>query len=114
MAHTRRTIIAGLAALPAVAAPIAASLDDPIFAAIERHRAAVAALELISAGVEPARYAAAEAEVLASGNALLTTTPQTVAGCRALVDFIIEDLGDEAPDTLVVLRQALDRIATAT
>jgi hypothetical protein len=112
MAHTRRALIAGLAVLPAFATTTASATSvDPIFAAIARHRAAVAALELISDGVEPARYAAAEAEVFASGDALLTTTPQTVAGCRALVDFIIEDIGDEAPDTLVVLRQALDRLA---
>jgi hypothetical protein len=112
MHPSRRTLVASLAVLPL--ATTAAASVDPIFAAIEQHRAALAAFELISDGVEPARYASAEAEVIASGNALLTTTPQTVAGCRALVDFIIEDLGDEAPDTLVVLRQALDRIATAT
>ena len=112
MHPSRRALVASLAVLPL--ATTAAASVDPIFAAIEQHRAALAAFELISDGVEPARYASAEAEVIASANALLTTTPQTVAGCRALVDFIIEDLGDEAPDTLVVLRQALDRIATAT
>jgi hypothetical protein len=112
MAHTRRTIIAGLAALPAVSAPVAASLDDPIFAAIERHRAALSALENIDEQAEPDAFAEAQEEMGAAYDAMLATVPQTVPGCRALVDHLIDEAGVDLGEALDVLRRALDRLAT--
>ncbi len=62
---------------------------DPIFAAISRYRRACTALEAT-------RFAAAaEDELSASGEALFATKPTTLAGCRALVNFIIDDAGEE-------------------
>ena len=112
--HTsRRTLIASLAALPLATAAAAKTTvdtvdDDPIFAAIARHRATWAA------AASPAAYTVTERSLLATYDAVLATVPRTVAGCRALVDFMIDDADTDAPPTLDVLRQALDRIATAT
>lgn len=95
--RTRRVFVAGLAAsLPAITTAIAATASaDPIFAAIARHRAAFATLETISEISEPAAYATAQRELLASHDALFGTEPQTISGCKALVDFLLEDAGVE-------------------
>ena len=54
MALTRRALIAGFAVLPALAATTTAAASvDPIYAAIERHRAAMRALEDIDELAEP-------------------------------------------------------------
>ena len=122
MLTSRRTLVAGLAALPSIATTAAlsaitttgAASVDPILGAINRHRTALAALEAIDELAEPGRYAAAEAEIFASYDVLLATTPQTIAGARALVDFMIEDSADgDAVSLLKVLRRALDRLAVA-
>ena len=84
---------------------------DPIFAAIERHRAAMAALQDVDEVAEPTAYAAAEQEIAAAYEAMLATVPQTIAGCMALVDHMIEDVGADVDEALEVLRQALDRLA---
>lgn len=119
MSFSRRAMFASLA-LPIATATIAiadsaAASVDPIFVVIERHRAAWAALEAIDELAEPGRYAAAEAELLASHDALVATSPQTVAGCRALIDFAIEDADaageGQCADTLKVVRRALDRLS---
>jgi hypothetical protein len=113
MAYTRRTLLAGLATLPALATTAAAASipADPIFAAIARHRAALAALEVADQLAEPFRYAAAEQEIVASYDAMLATVPQTISGARALVDFLIEAAGVDEVQTLEVLRRGLDRLA---
>jgi hypothetical protein len=122
MHPSRRTLVASLAALPMVAISAAAKTtadtpvggqDDPIFAAIDRHNAAIAALENIEEDNERDAYAEALQELADAHDALMDTVPLTIAGCRALVEHII-DLGAGVDEALEALRQALDRIATAT
>jgi hypothetical protein len=78
---------------------------------IDRHNAAIAALENINEDNEP--YAEALQELADAHDALMDTVPLTIAGCRALVEHMI-DLGAGVDEALEALRQALDRIATAT
>jgi hypothetical protein len=121
MLTSRRTLVAGLATLPVLAITAAAKTtvdtvggqEDPIFAAIERHRAAMAALEDFDddEDAEIDAYAEAEQELSASYEALLATVPQTIPGCRALVDHMIEGLGAGFDEALEVLREALGRLA---
>ena len=86
---------------------------DPIFAAIDRYRRACTALEATG-------FAAAEDELSASGEALFATKPTTLAGCRALVNFIIDDAEEEALegssclDGLSLLSEALAQLAGQT
>ena len=121
MAHTRRAVVTALAALLAItvakarkaAAEFSAPDADPIFAVLARHRAARAALETIDEFAEPDRYAAAEAELFASFDALAATPPQSLSGCQALVTFMIEDVGAggvEDGQCLVLLRSSLARL----
>jgi hypothetical protein len=100
---SRRALVVGLAALPGCCAPFVTVAtanvmpeDDPIFAAIKRHRHASAELGTIDELADPVRYAAAETEIGASGAALFATRPASVAGAVALSDFIIEDDLDAA------------------
>ena len=110
--HTsRRAVVAGLASLPITTTAIAATSVDPIFAAIARHRAAFAAVETIDEVTEPDRYAAAVQLLLDSHNDLFATEPQTISGCKALVDFLLEDAGVEDGQGLDLLSRALDRLA---
>jgi hypothetical protein len=109
MAHTRRALIAGLAVLPAFAT--AAASVDPIFAAIERHRAAMRALEDIDELAEPDAYAEAEQEIAAAYDAMLATVPQTIPGGMALLDHMIDNVGADVEEALSVLREALDGVA---
>ena len=105
---TRRTILAGLAAapvagLPAIAGAVAG--NDPIFAAIERHKAAWSAFlptcdltdevlakqqgREVSEADEAAHEAADDAESEAL-DALVETAPTTKAGARAAIEWLIE------------------------
>jgi hypothetical protein len=115
---SRRALLAGLASLPAITVTAAAAgvAPDPIFAAIERHRAALAALAPIDQLAEPAAYARAEAELFAAVEFMAATVPQSIAGAKALLDDTIADAeadGEQGRwiDTLKVLRTALDRLA---
>ena len=98
----------------------AALTADPIFAAIDRYRRACTGLEMTNERVDTARFAAAEDELGASGEALFATKPTTLAGCRALVNFIIDDAGDEDQegswylDGLNLLSEALAQLAGQT
>jgi hypothetical protein len=106
---SRRAILAGAAALPALAIPaIAASTEiDPIFAAIERHKVAFRASQAadnIRMGTVTAKWspdydpveckAVMEASSATSGaaanaaNALTTIQPTTIAGLLALMHYI--------------------------
>ena len=111
MVHTRRALLVSLAVLPLAAT--AAASADPIFAAIERHRAALAALQDVDEVADPDAYAEAEQENAAAYDALLATVPRTIPGCQALVDHMV-DVGGDVDDAVAVLRQALDRLATET
>jgi hypothetical protein len=123
MHPSRRTLVASLAALPIIAiaaaakttveTPVGGQDDDPIFAAIDRHNLAIAALENTDENNEADAYAEALQELADAHDALMDTVPLTIAGCRALVEHMI-DLGAGVDEALEALRQALDRIATAT
>jgi hypothetical protein len=115
---SRRALLASLADMPAInTTTVAASVaPDPIFAAIERHRAALAALAPIDQLAEPVAYAAADQEMFAAVDVMATTVPQTVSGAKALLDVTIADAEADGVegrflDTLKTLRQALDRLA---
>jgi hypothetical protein len=55
---------------------------------IEWHRRACAVLEATEEMTDPEFYAIAKDEVDVSGEALFTTLPTSLAGWRALADFI--------------------------
>ena len=81
---SRRAILAGAAALPALAMPaIASATVDPIFAVIEHHRqkeaAFSAALLVDEDSDDDANDALAE---------LVETTPTTLAGCVAVLIYV--------------------------
>ena len=95
-------------------------MADPIFAAIERYRHACAELGTIDELTDPARYAAAEAEIGAAGEALLATKPVTVAGAVALARFTAADVaeiedaeGGWSHRVLTTLADALPRLGRA-
>ena len=82
---TRRAVLAGAAALPALSLPATAAETDPIFAAIESHRTAEAI------------YAASHSDEQLNTNGriswklygtLLATAPTTIAGCAALLRHV--------------------------
>jgi hypothetical protein len=83
--HSRRAVLAGIATAPALAAPaLALSGPDPIFAAIERHKATYVALGLSEEG---AVDAAVDAETDASRK-MAATVPTTLAGLLALLRYV--------------------------
>ena len=102
-AMNRRAILAG-AASAAVAIPTAAApMPDPIFAAIEAHRAAWAALEKDCSRLSDESTPEAEAEfdrlnaaVEEAVGTLVDTQPTTMAGAVALLRHVAEheDKGD--------------------
>jgi hypothetical protein len=93
-AMSRRRLVAGTAALPALAVPALAA-NDPILAAIERHRAArTGRLKLLDhyGNQDPPEDIGGaawngESDAL---RALLTTTPTTLAGAVALMRYIAD------------------------
>ena len=112
MAHT--AVMIGLATAPLAAT---ASSRDPIFAVIEWHRRACAVLVATDEMADPGFYAVAKDEFDVSGEALCTTVPTSLAGWRALADFIVKNAGDDnfaefdlGSRALIVLIAALDRI----
>ena len=60
---------------------------------------------------EPDAYAEAEQEIAAAYDAMLATVPQTIPGCMALLDHMIDDVGADVEEALSVLREALDGVA---
>ncbi|MFO1125122.1 MAG: hypothetical protein U1E25_07460 [Methylocystis sp.] len=107
-ATTRRTVMAGVAAAPVAGLPAIAGAvaeDDPIFAAIERHKAAWLAFlptcdltDIVLAKQqgrditefdEAAFDAANDAETEAL-EALIETEPTTKAGARAAIKWLLE------------------------
>ena len=116
----RRTFVSSPAVVATAAAVIASSTTyDPILTAIERYSVACDVLETIDQRDEPARYATAEYEVIATGEALFATPPQTIKGAKALADFVLEDIGlghedDWACRALASLSEALPRLAGQT
>jgi len=98
-ASTRRAILAGAAAAPPLSLPAIADEDDPIFAAIEAHRAAFipemrAARFAGSLRTGTKEFAAAHSawdelgeSLFAKEETLLNTVPETTAGVFALLSY---------------------------
>jgi hypothetical protein len=108
--HSRRAVLAGIAAAPALAAPALALTSagpDPIFAAIERHRAAAEAftamcdqqaeLDVADVPKDDPRWRDFErgAEVtcgeLREANRQLFDAPTSLAGLVALFEYMEEE-----------------------
>jgi hypothetical protein len=119
--HSRRAILAGAAALPALAVIPAMALgsasNDPIFAAIECHRAADAAFWLSPHGEtddeaterlerwsEPAELALAD---------LLSTRPTTILGCVAVLRHLDHYLAEHEEPESGLLGNASDPVRSA-
>jgi hypothetical protein len=99
MSMTRRTAIAGLAtgtAAGSLATAVAGPAEaDPIYAAIEEHRRALAAhVAAIDGGADTDRYVGEELDAL---EALLLCEPEptTIGGVVALLDYLGESDGEE-------------------
>ena len=119
---SRRAVLAGIAAAPALAAPaLALSGPDPIFAAIEAHVSAARHFHAVDEGVgdlhscwfagtgvelDPNEPQECHDAVVNSWNAykaesaafvaLLTTRPTTIAGSAALLDYAAAHSGRHA------------------
>jgi hypothetical protein len=105
---TRRGVLAGAASLPALAVPAAAigsfssPIDDPVFAAIERHKATFrkrmeagsAHFDLSPSDPQNAELVAADEiatdEDTVAAYELADTQPATMAGVLALIDYVDE------------------------
>ena len=91
-----------LAMLPAAAVPLAESSDDPIFAAIERHRAVYAAhIAGVEADLDDHWHEASSNAEIGAAMALVADPPTTLAGAAALTAYALEyKLSDLSwPDT---------------
>jgi hypothetical protein len=121
---TRRAILAGAAALPALAVPAIASEADPTFAALAHYEAVDrrtnAFLELEPGSDEPG-HAAWEAqrrvdmdEWNAARDAILNATPTTAAGAVAAIRFVLDDpaYGTEDGEDMASLLRSLERAIT--
>jgi hypothetical protein len=109
---TRRAVLAGIATAPALAAPalaLSGAGPDPIFAAIERHKACYVALGLSE---EEAVGAAVQAETDASRK-MAATVPTTLAGLLALLRYVEKmhngDGGEEMLD-----EEGLEKLVSTT
>jgi hypothetical protein len=126
---SRRAILAGAASLPALNIPAQAAQPDPIFAAIERHRAARAVWWESPDGETNEesenrldRAGGAAEQTLAD---VLSTKPTTIAGCVALLRHVHDHLttyeeggeayilSNAADDTGAAAQKFLLMIATA-
>lgn len=123
MSATRRSLLRGLAATPLAALPVFAAAQmptsvDPIFAAIEKHKAAYAAFEVAlepddGDGPDVGRMSEAEQEARYD---MHEAVPQTVAGLSAYVAYWNRYLGppkDGGAGQLSMGWEALPTIAEA-
>ena len=118
---SRRAILAGAAALPALAiipaTAVAAAGIDPIFAALERHRQIEAAyVAACNEPIDQAKEQAREDRVTKlchrSSNALgelVAMTPTTLAGCAALLRYL--EAHEESYDEAVLLDNHSDNVS---
>src|SRR4051794_8883460 len=92
-AHTtRRFFLRATAAAPALAIPAAlAAATDPIFALIDEHRLARAALDAIPIDVDEDRdpnFKAANEREFGAWHALMDGKPTTLSGIKAYAEYI--------------------------
>jgi selenocysteine lyase/cysteine desulfurase len=118
---TRRAVLAGAAALPALAIIPATALGagavDPIFAAIERHRQAEATYvaacnEPTDQAKEQAREDRANKLCGRSSDALgelVAMTPTTLAGCAAVLRYL--ETHEKSYDEAVLLDNHSDNVS---
>jgi hypothetical protein len=100
--HSRRAVLAGIAAAPTLAAPaLALSGPDPIFAAIEAHRATWAELNTRCSALSDEGTPEADAELqrimdvdFDAACELADTEPMTLAGAVALLRYAAECDGE--------------------
>jgi hypothetical protein len=98
---SRRVVVAALATLPAIgaatvaAANVSPTVNDPIFAAIERYRRALNAFESADEVSEPGLFEAAGDELHSASEALFATAPTTISGCLALMGWMLADAAGE-------------------
>ena len=83
---------------------------DPIFAAISRYRHACAELRVIDERTDPARYAAAEAEIDASSEVLFAIKPATIAGAATFARLFVEDGQDHWAKPALMSSEALPQL----
>ncbi|HEY5129391.1 MAG TPA: hypothetical protein VIJ35_19250 [Bradyrhizobium sp.] len=114
--QTRRAILAGAAALPALAIIPAMAGDtggvDPIFAAIEHHRAHCAvywSVEEVADDVMSARGVEADRAL----TDLLTTSPTTVAGCAAVLRHVDQHIRQHEDEKTQIFANCTDPLCSA-
>jgi hypothetical protein len=126
--HSRRAVLAGIATAPALAGPaLALSGPDPIYSAIERHKAVYAAFGAVLHGMskfekEKGWADSPEREVwrrrereacdadAAAREKMLATVPTTFAGVLALLRYI--DQGAE--ENLLLLQDGAEELVSIT
>jgi hypothetical protein len=108
--HSRRAALGALATAPALALPAAMAAEpvDPVFAAIERHRVAKAALVLAGSRTayvikaakedEDAEQEASDAEEEALVE--LVSAPTTLAGVKVMLEYVAQIDPGESPADL--------------
>jgi hypothetical protein len=80
-------------AATAIAAPDAGISPDPIFALIEEHRSAVAAVNTYEGEMEEEAFEALDARLSDIWSRLFGTKPKTIAGVAALLSYAPESCG---------------------
>ena len=94
MTTTRRAALTALAGVPALALPAVAAAEpvDPIFAAIERHKAAwkVVMDAMDVRDTDPRPYEEADESYTEALEALIETAPLTLAGAKAAIAYFVE------------------------
>jgi hypothetical protein len=119
---TRRAVLAGLATAPALAGPAlalsSAAPPDPIFAAIEHHKACYVALALLPDGAGGCELSEAVGDETDAARKMAATVPTTLAGLLALLRYVekMQDGGNEMLDEAALVKlvsttiSALERI----
>jgi hypothetical protein len=92
--HSRRGVLGALASVPALAVPAVAIAEpvDPIFAAIEKHRAACSALVAVMGDCENWVFVGMPEDKAEKDtrSAMLETVPTTLAGMGAMLKYIAD------------------------
>jgi hypothetical protein len=101
---------ASVAAIPANAAP---AERDPVFGLIEADRAASARFDGIEDVTDEAAFEAAGQATDAALNELTSTPPQTMAGMRAVIEYLLE-LDGHVDCLPTLLRSSISAVTGAT
>jgi hypothetical protein len=114
---SRRSLVAGAATLPALAGSVAAITPDPAVAAVELVQAAWEAIEDVLETPDDRRNAAWDAkhETILSAHSdaewdMVQTVPTTRAGAVAMITAYLEQRGDTAEATQMLLESLAEAI----